>query len=372
MPKTAKATALKKFEHEVPAGQMIIRVEGSCEFMAFAVSRLNKGFAQTVGPEYTAQPGETAHHYILDTYTRTVFMIVWKRAKSEFPKAFPSPERVKTIRPDAQQIEEAEKALAKAEVSLDRAIGRINQPGRSASYLIKNVCALRGAHRRAHRAVVMNKREAEELAAIFEDEACTKPRKLAYRATAYKDHTGRTVKRQVCYDTAVLHWADVVKANSLVTTIGSVTPDYAERMVKQFGSLEAYLSYLRVGDTTAMRLPVIERALAQLRKIPRAKYTSEVLQAYGVATAAVQEFADWLELVNAMYHQDILRLLQSIITQKDGMTRLLDDALATLNQMRNRLVKAQQQDAAVSLKHRAASSSPYVISVCAPDEEEAA
>lgn len=372
MPKTSKATDLKKFEHEVPAGQMIIRVEGSREFMKFAITRLSNKFTQTEGPDYTAQPNEIAQHYILGAADRTAFMIVWKRAKAEFPKAFPSPERIKKIRPDAKQIEEAEKALESAEASLERAISRMNQPDRSATYLNKSVSSLRGARRRAHRAVVMNIREAQELAAIFEDEACTKPRKLVYRAAAYRDHIGRKVKRQVCYDTAMMHWADVVKANSLVTSIGSVTPEYAERMVKQFGCLEAYLSYLRVGDTTAMRLPVIERALSQLRKIPRTKYTPEVMQAYDVATAAVKEFADWLNLVNAMYHNDILRLVENIITQKDGMTLLLDDVLLTLNRMRNRLIKEKKPDTSAPPIQRGTNSTPYVISICTPDEEEAA
>lgn len=374
MAKTAKATDLKKNEHDVPAGKMMIRVEGTREFMTFAVSRLDKYFSQAKGPVYESQPGETAHHYMLDVSDRSVFMAVWKHAKSEFPKAFPSVEKVKKTRPDAHQIDEAQKALNSAEVSLQRAVERINQQGRSATYLTKNVSAMRGAHRRAHRALVLNQRDALELAAFFEDQACTRPRKLAYRPKPYKDHNGRAVKRQACYESALLHWADIVKSNSLAVHIGSVTPDYAARMVRQFGSLEAFLSHLRVGDTTAMRLPVIERALAQLRKIPRGKFSHEIVEAYHVATTAVKEFADWLELVNAMFHSDILRLLESVLCQKKGvrLSQLLDEALETLDQMRNRLIKARPRDTDAPLRSRRASNTPYVISVCSPDEEEAA
>lgn len=368
----AKATVMKHSEYPAPAGRMVIRVEGAREFMQFAYKRLVTEFSCVKGAQYTDKAGECAMYFIMDEADRASFMAAWKLAKTEFPKAFPCPEQIKKARPNAQQIEEAARALEKAEASLKRAISRGNQPERSQKYLQKNICALRGAHRRAHRTLVMSEREAIELAAIFEDKECNKPRKLVYRPTPYKDHTGRTMKRQACQKSALLHWADIVQANSLATCVGSVTPDYAARMVKQFGSLEAYLSYLRVGDTSAMRLPVIERALAQLRAIPRETSGQQLLEAYQMATVAVEEFAAWLDLVNAMYHHDILRLLEKMIGQQSQFNALLDETVIALRLMRNRLVKPEPGSATASLKKRDAGNTPYVISVCTPDEEEAA
>jgi hypothetical protein len=340
---------------------MIMCIEGPAEFIEFATSRLSKRYASMGITEAGAAAGTTRHFFKINFTLRSDFMADWKEAKLAAPDLKKRITKDNVV-PDASAVMKAQIELNKAEEALARAIERSPAPVKN-TYPAKALSAKRGGVRRAHRQLVINKMEAEVLDALFVDKDRTKPQRISIARVPYKDPYGHPVKgRALCHQAAEEHWAKCVKSHRLAIPIGQITPDYAKRVLETFGSLEAYLGFMLVGNTTALRLPVIERALEQLKEIPAEISREEVLSAYQVATRSVNEFAAWLEMVNAMYHYDVLDIVRGITHMQAFDPKRYQLALTVLKAMRKRLVKVDERQVKDI-------ENPFTISICAPEDE---
>lgn len=362
----AKAYDIGRGDYETSSGLLLVCIEGPKEFIEFASKRLSVKWANTNIQEPGDVAGTIREYFEMQPCERTEFMSDWRSAKAA------APEMVKHISRAANTegcsaIEAARAALKKAESALNRAITRSQKPNLSSTsslYYVKAISSMRGNVRRAHRHLIMTEQEEKELEAFFSDKACQLPRQLIFDRVPYKDPFGREVSREQCRKAAEEHWAVCVKALRLGLEIGAVTVEHAEKMFRLFGSLEAYLSFMRVGDLSALRLPVIEKALAQLDSISGHLSNREVLDIYELATRAVEELATWMEMINAMYHKDILRIVKGITEMQKFQRARYDLAVSTLQAMRAKLMKPipRQKDVI---------GDPFTtISVCEPDGEQ--
>ena len=340
---------------------MMMCIEGPAEFIEFATKRLTKCYNALDVIEPGKTKGTIRRYFKFHFELRADFMAEWKAAKVA------APEMKKRITKDAvvpngNAVLAAQIELQKAEQALARAIERTPSPVKN-TYPAKSLSVKHGAVVRAHRQLVLNKHEAIELDSIFVDQERKQPRKMKVERILYKDPYGSPVaSRPLCRKAAEEHWAQCLKSHRLAIPVGQITPDYAKRVLEMFGSLEAYLGYMLVGDTNALRLPVIERALQQLKVIPADINREEVLDAYQVATNAINEFAAWLDMVNAMYHQDVLDIVKGITHMEQFDPVRYQKAMGVLKAMRKRLVKVEERPAKDS-------DNPFTISVCAPEED---
>ncbi|PLR29135.1 hypothetical protein CYR55_23005 [Chimaeribacter californicus] len=149
--------------------------------------------------------------------------------------------------------------------------------------------------------------DASEVLTIFEDTQGKKLRKIAIPAVEYTTPDGRSVTRDECLAAATAHWGEILEASRYCRQVQSVCPDYAHFMISRYSCLEAYLSAQGVGDTSRMRLVVIERAIAMLEDI-KTHYGSKETLAEKLAYVLRLEgrFADWMIDVKAMFFSRVI------------------------------------------------------------------
>lgn len=347
-------------------GMIWMVIEGTAEFIDFAAAKLKKDH-ELVGLRETLESTDEVREYFnIQRSRKTVFMADWRAVKAAYRAHIKS--LVSPNKPASDGLQDAAEKLEKAEAALKRAIERVNGPDshhRSQKYLIKSLSHMRGDVRRSHRQLVVSTLEAEELNAVFLDKERKRPRPYIVERVPYRDPFGRKVTREACREAATEHWGMCIKAHRLGCTIGPVTPEHAAEMIATFGCLELYLSFMQVGDVSAQRLPVIERALAQLKEVPTRISKNALLSAYEVATEAVQEFTAWMELVRAMYHRDVLSIVKGITAHQRYDATQHAQAVALLRAMRSRLVRSLPEP-----EKKVVRSEAFTISICAPDEDE--
>lgn len=364
----ARAYNLAKGSGRLHDGMIWMVIEGPEHFIKFATKLLKKEHELVGLREPLEIEGEIREYFSIPRSRKHVFMADWKAAKAEYPNHIKCPRTTPGhVTPKPNGIEGAVEELEKAEAALQRAIARANGPERhqrSQKYLVKYLSQMRGGVRRSHRQLVVNTREAEELAAIFLDKACKHPRPFIVDKVPYRDPFGRNVSRDVCREAAIEHWGMCIKAHRLGCTIGPVKPDYAAEMIAKFGCLDMYLSFMKVGDVNAQRLPVIDKALAQLKALPKRINQNALLSAYEVAIEAVKEFTAWVEMVNAMYHRDVVSIVEGITDHQRYDAKNHAKAVALLLAMRSRMSRFTPEPEKKEVK-----STPFTISVCAPEDD---
>ncbi|WP_147200831.1 hypothetical protein [Pantoea sp. CCBC3-3-1] len=346
----------KNDSEDTNRGRIMMCIEGPRDLVDFADFRLRENFTSGLVEEEGSREGEIALFFVIGRDEKPYFMDKWKEAKAAFPKSRP---------PKARQVAEAAAKLCEAEQTLQRAIDITKSPARlerSAKYLRKRVSSLRGGVRRAHRALCITEKESQELLAVFEDVSCTRPRQLVAVPVTYTDHKGSTVSREKCLTSAVQHWATIVKAHRLAITIGDATPDYARGMLNKFGSLDIYLSFKGVGQTSAIRLPVVEHALQLVKELPAQPGGAQLEITQALVRHSVSELVSWMEMTNAMFHYDIIQIVDQITAAGRAYAEQREAALKSLTTIRDRLTPQEP----IQIKARA--SSPLVISTCSPEE----
>ncbi|QCR38783.1 hypothetical protein [Nissabacter sp. SGAir0207] len=156
---------------------------------------------------------------------------------------------------------------------------------------------------------------------------------------------GRKVSREECLNLSKALWRNVLSCAAGAPPKEGMSKDFAHFMISRYGCMDAYLSARNVGDTSRMKLVVIERALAMLEEIKRHFSRGGKLAEKVAYAKHLEERLDiWVMDVKAYFHRKLVPMAK---VSDDLTQEHIDSVIAQLEQLHSKTIEVMKDPAPV-------------------------